>query len=242
MDMNKIKKRLDALLAKARDDGASDAEVEAAMHAAQKLMSRYGISERDLEKVKSDDFMDVEYTPPPKQTRVDPVVRYCGGAVAKLCGLVGYSSGPHSITLHGLAPDVEHAKWLLNLLQVALADQWRRYKILAFSGPVSRATLMKERIGFIHGFCRGAVHKLRDLMSYQGDPEIEKSTALVVKKTDLALRNLEAKGIHLASCGASGLGPKARGSGSAQGAGYVAGNSVSFGNGIGPERAAITKQ
>jgi hypothetical protein len=245
VDLNKMRVRLAALLAKARDAGSSDAEVAEAMAQAQKVSEKYGVTEATLADAVSGDYLTRFYTPVEGALRQHPVLRYCGPYIADLTGCKiyvrnrGESNGTaeqeQDYALFGLGPDVEHANWLVVALKAFLDDQWRMHRALNLT-TASRDTIRKERVGYIRGYCRTVNGRLKEIT---WEKSVAGSTALVVQKGAAATKELEAQhGPMKGGYNASG-----NGSGSRRGemAGAQAGQAASLGDRVsGDAIAAIT--
>lgn len=243
-DISKIKSRLAALLRKARDAGASDAEVAEALNAAQKMMDKYGVTEDDLETVTQEDYRTAEFGKPAGRKNFDPILRYCGPAVCQMTGVLGvYKKSPQggeTIEFYGLDADVEYATWLIHSLQLFMNDQWDSYKRWDMKNGLSRQQLMAEKIGFIRGFCDGVNRRMAGMMDNGGNTKTETGTALVVKKKDLAKRHYEAT--HGPVGGGVNLSGSGTGSMSGAAAGSMAAQSASLGRGVGTNAIGITDQ
>lgn len=243
-DIQKIKEKLAALLARARDNGSSEAEVNACLTRAQKLMEEYGVTEEDVDKATANDFRDYSINVPEGQRKHDPVVRYCAPAVGRLTGVTFYinnasGKGDQSpIVAFGLDADVEYALWLMRSLRHFMDDQWATYRDFQLDA-CTRDELKAERIGFVRGFCNTVCDRINWMVADNAAGGVGTGTSLVVKKNDLVTRELKNRGINLGR----GRSMNGRGYGSAHGAhaGAAAGQSASLGRGVGQNRAAIGK-
>lgn len=239
-DLKAIKEKLDALLARARDSGSSQAEVEACLKRAEKLMAQYGISEADLEDESKLNFRDYTFNVREGRKAHDPVIRYCAPYVGKMTGVTFYISGTGNtapIIAFGLDADVEYALWLLKSLRTFMDDQWTSY-VKWELGNCGRAELKQHRIGFVRGFTRRVNERIKE-MTYRAKEGggVGTGTDLVVKKNDIVKRELSNRGLNL------GRGRNLSGRGTANAdaaaAGSLAGNSASLGRGVGHNSIAI---
>ena len=245
MDINKVKEKLAALLARARDAGSSDAEIDACMARARKMMETYGLSEDDLESVTAESFKEYRsYVKPGKKTH-SPVWRYCSVAIGRFTGTKpyvtkeeGHTGKKSPIVFFGLESDVELAVWLLNSLEAFMLDRWAMYK-KTYRGPASE--LKAEMVGFIQQYCRTVSERLIDAAEFVHKPGSEeaKSTALVVKKSEVVQAEMARRGVHVGGRGAN-LGGGAHGSASGKSAGRAAGQAANIGRGVGQSRALLT--
>lgn len=235
-DVNKIKEKLAALLARARDAGSSEAEVAACMARAQKMMETYSISEEDLDKVTADDFVERDFYKREGAKNISWVDRYLGGAIAKLTGTVASTDG-HVVTYHGLMADVEFAVWLRNSMLTFMADQWETYKMFNTAG-MSRDQIVMEKKGFIRGFVE-AIQKRIYAMINEASPIEGKGTALVAKKQEVVKAHYAANGKRFSGTYDGRGAGVASASGAA--AGYSAGMAASMGRGVSQGAIAIGK-
>ncbi len=230
-----IKEKVMALLRKAADGAATPAEAEGAMAAARKLMAKHSLSEDEVTASTADDYVDV--TVCPKTTRtgmayVDPVVRYCARTVAEFCGCVVYVKTDLSVIWSGLASDVDMAQWMVEAFRDQLEHDWLIFKRHDL-GTKRMKDITDARVSFVHGFTRAIAARLSDWMyrtPLTGETP-DTSTALVVKKANLALARLAGMGMHLGGSvghrGAQGC------NAAAAGAGHNAGAAASMGRGMG---------
>lgn len=242
-DINKIREKLAALLARARDAGSSEAEVAACMQRAEKMMAEYGLSESDLDDVTAKDFREYTINPPEGRKAHDPIVRYLAPAIGKLTSVVFYIDNTRDegklapIVSFGLEADVEYAHWLIKSLRTFMDDQWVSYKQWQL-GACTRAELKAERIGFVRGFVHVVAQRLKDMTSDRAEGGVESGgTSLVVKKNDLVERALADKGVSLGR--GTSLCGSGRGSDTGKQAGAMAGNSANLGRGVGHASIAI---
>jgi len=239
---DKLRNRLAALLAKARDGGASDAEAAQAMALAQKLMATHGVSESDLESATAVDYVETAYSVPAGRSRLDPVVRYCGQMVSKLSGCAVFQRGQdqeHQIIFFGLPADISYAEWLIATLQTVLNDQWESYRKREVKARLTVRELTAEKVGFIRGFC-DRVNSMMSRIATAEEPTEATGTALVIRKTEVAVRELEAR------YGPMGRGRSVAGRGKARdtgrAAGWAAGGDATVSRGLGKSHIAIGKQ
>lgn len=238
-DLNTVKARLAALLAKARDAGSTPAEVETAIAAAMKISEKYGVTEDDLNNATADDFRHVKFNPDPGRDKHCPVLRYVGPAIAKFTGTKLWVNGGISGEMNwlGMESDVELALWLWKSLRQFMDDQWAVYKRTEMRDmEVMRKDIAPLRIAFIRNFCFTVADRLNTMATREGGGT-ETGTALVVLKHQVVAKRLDDMGIHLnKNVSASG---KGRADDRAAGAGRAAGAAASLGRGVGQTRAAI---
>lgn len=234
-DNKQIKEKISALLRKASDGSATAAEAEGAMLAARKLMDRYSLSEAEVNAATEDSYVDRNIAP--KKTRkgetyVDPVLRYTARTVAEFCGCFVYVDRSQNAVFSGLESDVDLAVLMVEAFQFQMAHDWEVFKRHEL-GTKRFVDITDARRSFVTGFTRGVTKRLGDWM-YRTPPEGEKqtaSTALVIKKHELARARLEARGM---SFGSTSQRNAIRGGNSmAAGAGMNAANSANVGRAVG---------
>lgn len=251
MNIQDVKERVRALLMKASDAAASPSEAEAAMRMAQKLMQRYQMTEADLGSLQSSDWREVNLSPLYSKTAGyyrHPVEKYLSRVVGDFCGVIAYKSGEDftadvQTVLFGLDADVELAKWMLDAFKQQMERDWALYK--RFQMESKRLKNVSEaRKSFVRGFCSAVQERLKDWM-FRDTPTADQSpdqgsgAALVIRKRNLAIDELAARGIHLATGTASSKGGAARDT-AAAGAGYNSGNAAPMGGKqVGGARIAI---
>jgi hypothetical protein len=244
-DIRKLKEKLAALLARARDAGSSEAEVEACLKRAEKLMAEYGLTEDEVRGATAESFRDYEIRVPEGREMHCPVVRHCAAAIGRMTGTVFYINSASGlgekspIVCVGLEADVEYAMWLLRSLRNFMDDQWLEYRDWSLQA-CTRAELKAEKIGFIRGYCAKVTERINQ-MCFRDIDKGGKATGtdIVAVKADAVDAELKRRGINLGR----GRSLSGRGHGAASGAqaGAVAGGSASIGRGVGQSRVAIGK-
>jgi hypothetical protein len=232
-----IKEKVRALLMKAADAAASPAEAEGAMRAAQKLMAKYQVSEKDLGALSGDDYRFADRVGAKHKTKgwyLHPVDKYCAVTVGKFCGVVPFTSkgdsGELTLRMFGMDSDVELAGWMLTAFKQQFEADWERYK--RFQMESKRLIDVREaRLSFARGFTSAVCERLEKWMFR----EVDKSpvggsdgTSLVIKKRDLAMDELRNRGIILGRA-SRGHGGRASTDTMAAGAGYNSGAAANVG-------------
>lgn len=234
-NVESVKDKVRALLAKAMDPAASEHEASGAMAAARKLMAKFDLSEEELMKAKGEDFKEFSWEVR-KTSKGDvalhPVDRRCSVLLCKFCGVVPYVYDG-KVHLFGLENDVELAKWMLHSLRGQFDKDWEIYK--RFELGSRRLVNVKEaRISFSAGFAKAINERMKNWI-YRETQSPETGTSLVVKKNELVAEEMRKRGLRLGAKGKAPVGINA----AAAGAGYNSGKAAETGRGVGGSYVAI---
>lgn len=199
-----IKAKVRSLLMKAADAVATPAEAEGAMRAAQKLMAKYQVSEKDLGSLTQEDFKEASRTGGiyKSKTYLHPIDRYCSVIVGKFCGVqpwIHNNDEGECMKMLGLEADVELATWMLSAFREQFEADWLKYKRFDMASKRFK-DLTAARVSFVHGFARAINDRLQDWL-YRDSPKEGSAEsdgrALVIKKHDLVQAEMERRGLHL---------------------------------------------
>lgn len=238
-DIESIKEKVRALLAKATDAAATPDEAASAMAMARKLMDKYQLSEDQIAKATDDDFKtdSWHYTKDRKgNVVVHPVDRYCGVMAGKFCGVKPYITAQGDMAAFGFASDVELFKWMMAAFKTHAEADWQRYKV--FQMKSKRLLDIKDaRKSFMHGFCKGINERLQDWL-YREVPkgEVNERNALVVRKLSIVEAKMAEMGMILGKAKHRG---SMGGNTEAAGAGVNSARSAGVGRGMGQSYIAI---
>jgi hypothetical protein len=239
-DIETIKERVQALLAKAADQSCTEAEAEGALMAARKLMAKFNLTEEQLHEAKAEAFKSVQLPGGKVVNGLDvasPLARYCGKIVGQFTSTKIYTMQTRTgsvVVCFGFAQDTQLAQWIMASLQKTFDEQWLAYK--QFSMKSKRFADLKEaRIAFTHGFTSSVVKRLQDWLYREEAEAPPASTALVVVKAKAVDDALSATGVVLGA----GRGGRASADGAAYGAGAIAGNAAHLGQSLGKRNIAI---
>lgn len=233
---NDMQQRVMALLAKAGDPAATEAEARACLTKAHKLMEKHGFTEDDLHKVQEDDFVwqTWEAKMSPKHGAIfHPVDRLCGSTIAKFCGCrlfftrdPGY--GVVAAKFFGLKNDVALAEWLRAALIEQFDAGWSDYVYIERKNKSVRS-VPAARKAYAAGFSRAICDRLEDWL-YRSAPDLDGfDNAIVFKKQDVIQDELDRLGYTISTNIYSG--PKVT-DGLAAGAGFNAGKAARLGTGL----------
>jgi hypothetical protein len=242
-NIESIKDRVSALLRKASDSAATEAEAEAAMRLAQKLMAKYQVTEADLDKggnaFKEYD-RESKWSAKKNERYLHPIERYCAVIVGRFCGVKPYTAADNDgnlvLRLFGLDSDVELANWMLTAFIQQFETDWEIYKNFQL-GTKRLVTIKDARKSFAHGFTQAINKRLEDWMFRKCDNvEQNDGTALVVRKLDLVEQKLRESGVFLSAGRHRG---DAGSNSGARSAGFMAGSRAETGRGVGKSAIAI---
>ena len=125
-DVDRIIRKIAALLARAADEASSPAEVSHAIHVAHKLMERYNLT-LDEVRIGREELRRAEHSVSREQSQYANVI---ATAIARLaqCRVQGERGGEDHYLFIGLKVDVEYANWLFRASWAALARGWTAYR------------------------------------------------------------------------------------------------------------------
>lgn len=174
--------KIAALRKKIPENGATEDEALSALALAEKLMEKYGITEKDLHKVEfSRDMREGSFEQ--RQKAVHPSQKYCSVTIGKFCGVKIWTSHitqtKKIIRMFGLNGDVEMAEFLMRLIHDSMDRAWKEY---LQNNPKTGKSRHSEYWGFMIAFSERVNEKIRALME-----EFEKTTGadLIVSKIAL---------------------------------------------------------
>lgn len=182
MSSEAIRRRIDALLSKTRENGATEEEEMAAMAKAMELISKYQVDMTKERAKKTGVVVDkLSFTIPLAQFAAFEI----SSCVKIAADVVCFRKGNSNFYLIGLPEDVQMAKWLLlNLTTFAVSavnDWWSNPENYIPSSKITGGERTRLKQSFIKGFAdrceiRAAKEKKRVASS---------STSLVVVKEDV---------------------------------------------------------
>lgn len=217
--LDKIKKKIAALLAMTEVNGASEQEAINAMTMAAKLMSSYGLTEEDIRNSTSNDF--VKEMMDATRKKLHEVDCYLTTTIADYCGVKCYVNRDKGagMVFFGYGVDVELCKYIRKICHFALDYEWAMY-FAAYEGSTHGRTLRKS-------FMVGMTNRLRQrLAALKEDKTVySNSTALISLKNQMVEEEFfKQNNIKLRK------GPKATAAkiNDALYAGYAAGDKVNF--------------
>lgn len=127
-NLDKIRQKIAALHARAKDKASTESEAEMAMKHAAKLMNEHSITFDDLAqgRINREDF--VAKAQAEDRKRVHEVDYICGNAIGRFCDVVAVNDGGSgAIIFIGYSVDVELAIYIRDLVLKTGEYEWKRY-------------------------------------------------------------------------------------------------------------------
>lgn len=168
------------------ENGATEAEAITALELANKLMSKYGVTEEELRGVEfKRDMKSGSYTDGIKQQ--DAASKLCSTTIAAFCEVQCWWEVRSSSTkFFGLNGDVEMAEFLMILISRSVKRSWKDFLI---AGEFDRSVSHHKRYwSFHYGFGDRINKKLREMIDARQPKTGATGTDLVIMKSDLILR------------------------------------------------------
>lgn len=188
-NLEELRSKISTLLKKTAENGASEAEADAAMRHASKLMKKYGIT---LDEIKNnpkttEDFIFRKFTQGSSRLHyVDKLVTKAISEYTDTKSYVDRSQGDRRVTFYGYPVDVELAGYIRTVCKDAVDAEWKK-----FSRSLPRGSRAKLRKSFMVGMCSRLAQRLR---AYKlQDAEQTGSTSLVVVKNQLVTKSFSEK-------------------------------------------------
>lgn len=232
-DRQRIYERIQGLLSKTVENGATEAEALAAANLARKLMDQYQITVTIKDIESGDEKVDL---------RVSEIFNKNTDRIASISVAIGeytdtkvWKSGS-TICFLGVGKDAEFALWLFETLVNVRDSEYTRFKqTLAFRQQQALGYHGRTlRANFTDGFAIRVSKRLREMKSAirnEGSAESSHSNALVPVKNQAIAKEMQKMGLRL-SKGAGYSGTQGRSS-AAYAAGDQAGSRANIGRPIG---------
>jgi hypothetical protein len=222
MNRNSIIDKIKALLAKTRENGATEAEMLSALAKARAWMDAYEITDDELALTKQE-AVTLHTDPPDLKDPHSIKWRLCY-SVAQFCGVQIYRS-PHQTGLKciGLPSDVEFAMWLLDTLADFVFAELYSHLIGCLAPQSERRVIMRS---FTEACCDRIGDRLLELVKQSTSAMTGNGRALVVVKDEAIEAFMKANDIHLRTCSGHASSNVDL---AAQSAGRAAGDRASFG-------------
>ncbi|AKF12818.1 hypothetical protein PHIM7_273 [Sinorhizobium phage phiM7] len=159
-NLDKVRTKIAALMARAKDKASSEAEANKAMKVAQKLMAEHSLTLDDITagRVNKSDYV--------KKTATDMVTmidRLCGMAIGRFCDVKAYINHVEGgrVEFYGYGVDVELAFYLREVMNNTAQYEFERYfkglKSLIKGTPVTGESLLMD-------FCGGFSERIKERM------------------------------------------------------------------------------
>jgi hypothetical protein len=221
-DRNSIIEKIKALLAKTTENGATEAEMMAALDKAAAMRDTYDISDDELQVAKDEAAM--LHADPPDLNDPHKIKWRLSYGVRQFCGVEIYRSRRETgLKCIGMPSDVQFAMWLLdNLADFVFAELYAH--LIGCLAPKS------ERRVIIRSFTAACCDRINDrllaLVERSKAARTSNGRELVVIKDAAIKAFMKEQGIHLRSCCMSS---SSNVDAAAQAAGRAAGDRASFG-------------
>lgn len=218
-----IVRRIKALQDRTVDRGCSEAEALSAARVAARLLAEHGLSMSDIEIKERVDCERGDILTGRKRAHE---IQYCMLAIAKFCDCkVWKNSGNYS--LYGFPEDVSTAKWLYNLVLMAMNTEIASFKIQ------THQTGKRESHAFLLGMANRVSQRLNQMKREQ-EQETTKTTGreLMVVKSQVVEKQFKTVGITLSK----NYSRTNAGNYGAYNAGQQAGDRVNFNRSVGQQR------
>jgi len=221
-DRNSIIDKVKALLSKTTENGATEAEMLAALDKAAAMRDAYDITDEELQVAKDEAAM--LHTDPPDLRDPCKIKWRLTYGIAQFCGVTIYRS-PHQTGLKciGMPSDVQFAMWLLDNLADFVFNALYEHLIGCCAPPNERRIIMRS---FTEACCRRIEDRLLELVERSKKARTGNGRELVVVKDAAIKAFMKENGIRLRTCsGYSSPNVDA----AARAAGHAAGDRASFG-------------
>jgi hypothetical protein len=221
-DRNSIIEKIKALLAKTTANGATEAEMLAALDKAAALMDAYDVSDEDVQVAKDEAAM-LHADPPDLKDPHSIKWRLCHG-VGEFCGVQIYRSRRETgLKCIGMASDVQFALWLLDNLADFVFHELYKHLIGCLAPQSERRVITRS---FTEACCERISDRLRALVKRSEAERTSNGRELIIIKDAAIKAFMKDKGIHLRKC--SGYAPSTFDA-AARAAGRAAGDRATFG-------------
>jgi hypothetical protein len=221
-DRNSIIEKIKALLAKTTANGATEAEMMAAIDKAAAMMDAYAISDTDVQVAKDEAAM-LHADPPDLKDPHKIKWRLCHGA-GEFCGVqIFRSSYETGLQCIGMPSDVQFAMWLLDALADFVFEELYAHLVGCLAPQSERRIIIRS---FTEACCNRINDRLLALVKRSEAARTSNGRELVVIKDAAIKAFMKDNGIRLRMCG--GYSPS-NVDATAQAAGRAAGDRATFG-------------
>jgi len=221
-DRNSIIEKIKALLAKTTENGATEAEMLAALDKAAAMQDAYDITDEELQVAKDEAAM--LHADPPDLKDPHSIKWRLSYAVSQFCGVTIFRSR-HETGLRciGMPSDVQFAMWLLDNLADFVFAALYEHLIGCLAPPSERRIIMRS---FVEACCNRITDRLLALVERSKKARTSNGRELVVVKDAAIKAFMKQHHIHLRTC--SGPSPSTVNE-AARAAGRAAGDRATFG-------------
>jgi Protein of unknown function (DUF2786) len=221
-DRNSIIEKIKALLAKTTENGATEAEMLAALDKAAAMRDAYDITDEELQVAKDEAAM--LHADPPDLKDPHKIKWRLTYAVSQFCGVQIFRSRHETgLKCIGMPSDLQFAMWLLDNLADFVFAALYEHLIGCCAPPSERRVVMRS---FIEACCDRISERLVELVKRSEKVRTSNGRELVVIKDAAIKAYMKEHDIHLQSCC---MGSSSNVDSAARAAGRAAGDRASFG-------------
>ena len=179
------------MLAKSKDKAATEAEADAAIARAQKLMTQYKLTEDDLT-LSADKLAFEKRSVPYNGKQMHPVDKLLAAAIGRYVGCqCWFSTEDATVTYFGIDSDVELALFLREIFKDAMEETAYMFFEFVYDGPrTERVVRASHNLGFAHN----RIEQFNAMVEASGDNTGD-GMALVVIKKDLVAKKMAEMGL-----------------------------------------------
>jgi hypothetical protein len=221
-DRNSIIDKIKALLAKTTENGATEAEMLAALDKAVAMQDAYDITDEELQVVKNEAAM--LHADPPDLKDPHKIKWRLTYAVGQFCGVQIFRSRHETgLKCIGTPSDAQFAMWLLDNLADFVFAALYEHLIGCCAPPSERRVIMRS---FVEACCNRITDRLLELVEQSKKARTSNGRELVVVKDAAIKAYMKEHEIHLRTCC---MGSSSNVDSAARAAGRAAGDRASFG-------------
>lgn len=231
-DRNSIIEKIKALLAKTTENGATEAEMMAALDKAAAMRDAYDISDDELQVAKDEAAM--LHADPPDLNDPHKIKWRLSYGVRQFCGVEIYRSRRETgLKCIGMPSDVQFAMWLLDNLADFVFAELYAHLIGCLAPKSGRRVIIRS---FTAACCDRINDRLLALVERSKAARTSNGRELVVIKDAAIKAFMKEHDIHLRSCC---MGSSSNVDAAAQAAGRAAGDRASFGRPVSGAAGAL---
>ena len=196
MNIGKIKARITAMLAKAKDTGATEAEALTSLNMAMKLSEQYGVNLADLENEQNKiEFSSYCTSSNAGKAWLHEVDNLLGNPISNFCDVKASRSWPNAvedatITFFGLEADVLLATFVRDRLKATMDYEWGLWKRYEMEGKLTASM----RVSFMKGFSQRITSRMVEFKAKTAHFSRDKH-ALTVRKEGLIAAEQKRRGL-----------------------------------------------
>jgi len=221
-DRNAIIDKIKALLSKTTANGATEAEMFAALDKAAAMQDAYDITDEELQIAKDEAAM--MHADPPDLKDPHKIKRRLTYGIAQFCGVqICRSRHETGFRCIGMPSDVQFAMWLLDNLADFVFNALYEHLIGCCAPPIERRIILRS---FTEACCNRITDRLLELVERSKKARTSNGRELVVVKDAAIKAFMKEHDIHLRTCW---MGSSPNINSAAQAAGRAAGDRASFG-------------